>query len=98
MSPKAPPSRIRQGVPKLLADLIENFLPYFVSYAQRVSEKDTIFEFIKDLNKVRLIYKTLTEFYNETHHFSFKSNTLAVDSGIVLFYIMYLVYKTCIQL
>jgi len=56
MSPKAPPSRIRQGVPKLLADLIENFLPYFVSYAQRVSEKDTIFEFIKDLNKVRLIY------------------------------------------
>ncbi|XP_065722598.2 membrane metallo-endopeptidase-like 1 [Drosophila suzukii] len=54
MSPKAPPSRIRQGVPKLLADLIENFLPYFVSYAQRVSEKDTIFEFIKDLNKLQV--------------------------------------------
>ncbi|KAH8362871.1 hypothetical protein KR084_002210 [Drosophila pseudotakahashii] len=54
MSPKAPPSRIRQGLPKLLADLIENFLPYFVSYAQRVSEKDTIFEFIKDLNKLQV--------------------------------------------
>ncbi|KAH8251704.1 hypothetical protein KR038_004959 [Drosophila bunnanda] len=54
MSPKAPPSRIRQGLPKLLADLIDNFLPYFVSYAQRVSEKDTIFEFIKDLNKLQV--------------------------------------------
>uniref|UniRef100_B3P6R9 GG12288 n=1 Tax=Drosophila erecta TaxID=7220 RepID=B3P6R9_DROER len=54
MSPKAPPSRIRQGVPILLADLIENFLPHFVSYAQRVSEKDTIFEFIKDLNKLQV--------------------------------------------
>ncbi|XP_017052824.1 uncharacterized protein LOC108095990 [Drosophila ficusphila] len=54
MSPKAPPSRIRQGLPKLLADLIENFLPNFVSYAQRVSEKDTIFEFIKDLNKLQV--------------------------------------------
>ncbi|XP_039493809.1 uncharacterized protein LOC120453255 [Drosophila santomea] len=54
MSPKAPPSRIRQGLPKLLADLIENFLPHFVSYAQRVSEKDTIFEFIKDLNKLQV--------------------------------------------
>ncbi|KAI8045785.1 hypothetical protein M5D96_001974 [Drosophila gunungcola] len=54
MSPKAPPSRIRQGLPKLLADLIENFLPHFVSYAQRLSEKDTIFEFIKDLNKLQV--------------------------------------------
>ncbi|XP_032305434.1 uncharacterized protein LOC6499889 isoform X2 [Drosophila ananassae] len=54
MSPKAPPSRIKQGVPKLLADLIDNFLPPSVSYAQRVSEKDTIFEFVKDLNKLQV--------------------------------------------
>ncbi|KAH8382796.1 hypothetical protein KR009_005305 [Drosophila setifemur] len=54
MSPKAPPMRIRQGLPKLLSDLIDNFLPYFVSYAQRVSEKDTIFEFVKDLNKLQV--------------------------------------------
>ncbi|SPP83237.1 uncharacterized protein LOC117585670 isoform X1 [Drosophila guanche] len=56
ISPKAPPSRIRQGLPKLLSDLIDNFLPHFVSYDQRISEKDTIFEFVKDLNKLQVEY------------------------------------------
>lgn len=52
MSPKAPPNRLRQGVPKLLPDLIDQFLPNYLSYAQRIAEKDTIMEFVKDLNKV----------------------------------------------
>ncbi|XP_033232511.1 neprilysin-2 [Drosophila pseudoobscura] len=56
ISPKAPPSRIRQGLPKLLSDLVDNFLPFFVSYDQRISEKDTIFEFVKDLNKLQVEY------------------------------------------
>ncbi|XP_032593441.1 endothelin-converting enzyme homolog [Drosophila grimshawi] len=54
MSPKAPPNRLKQGVPKLLPDLIDNFLPSFLSFAQRVSEKDTILEFVKDLNKLQV--------------------------------------------
>ncbi|XP_068153090.1 membrane metallo-endopeptidase-like 1 [Drosophila tropicalis] len=54
MSPKAPPNRMRQGVPKLLGDLIDNILPSTLSYAQRISEKDTIFGFIKDLNKLQV--------------------------------------------
>lgn len=52
MSPKAPPNRLRQGIPNLLPDLIDHVLPTYLSYAQRMSEKDTIIEFIKDLNKV----------------------------------------------
>lgn len=63
MSPKAPPSRIKQGVPKLLADLIDNFLPPSISYAQRVSEKDTIFEFVKDLNKVSSEFDPIVNVY-----------------------------------
>ncbi|KAM8703690.1 hypothetical protein ACLKA7_008335 [Drosophila subpalustris] len=54
MSPKAPPNRLRQGVPKLLPDLIDLFLPTSLSYAQRVAEKDTILEFVKDLNKLQV--------------------------------------------
>lgn len=52
MSPKAPPNRLRQGIPNLLPDLIDRVLPSHLSYDQRVSEKETIIEFIKDLNKV----------------------------------------------
>lgn len=52
MSPKAPPNRLRQGIPKLLPDLLDHFLPTYLSYDQRVAEKDTIIEFVKDLNKV----------------------------------------------
>ncbi|XP_034484935.1 uncharacterized protein LOC117789878 isoform X2 [Drosophila innubila] len=54
MSPKAPPNRLRQGVPKLLPDLIDQFLPNYLSYAQRIAEKDTILEFVKDLNKMQV--------------------------------------------
>ncbi|XP_017845299.1 endothelin-converting enzyme 1 [Drosophila busckii] len=54
MNPKAPPSRLRQGVPNLLLDLIDQFLPKGLSYAQKVSEKETIFEFIKELNKLQV--------------------------------------------
>ncbi|XP_032288951.1 endothelin-converting enzyme homolog isoform X2 [Drosophila virilis] len=54
MSPKAPPNRLRQGIPKLLPDLIDQLLPSYLSYAQRISEKDTILEFIKDLNKLQV--------------------------------------------
>ncbi|KAH8417114.1 hypothetical protein KR222_003668 [Zaprionus bogoriensis] len=54
MSPKAPPNRLRQGIPKLLPDLLEHFLPSQLSYAQRVAEKDTILEFVKDLNKLQV--------------------------------------------
>lgn len=55
MSPKAPPNRLRQGIPKLLPDLLDHFLPTYLSYDQRVAEKDTIIEFVKDLNKVKYI-------------------------------------------
>lgn len=55
MSPKAPPNRLRQGIPKLLPDLLDHFLPTYLSYDQRVAEKDTIIEFVKDLNKVKYV-------------------------------------------
>lgn len=55
MSPKAPPNRLHQGIPKLLPDLLDHFLPTYLSYDQRVAEKDTIIEFVKDLNKVKYI-------------------------------------------
>ncbi|XP_064555252.1 uncharacterized protein LOC135440149 [Drosophila montana] len=54
MSPKAPPNRLRQGIPKLLPDIIDHVLPSYLSYAQRISEKETILEFIKDLNKLQV--------------------------------------------
>lgn len=52
MGPKAPPYRIKLGVPKLLPDLLESFLPTRLTTEQRISENEAISTFIKELSKV----------------------------------------------
>lgn len=52
MGPKAPPYRVKQGVPKLLNDLLNTFLPNGLTPEQKLSEIEAISTFIKELNKV----------------------------------------------
>ena len=54
MGPKAPPYRLKQGVPKLLNDLLNSFLPSGLTPEQKLSEHEAISTFIKELNKVSL--------------------------------------------
>lgn len=54
MGPKAPPYRVKQGVPKLLNDLLDNFLPNGLTQEQKLSEIEAISTFIKELNKVSI--------------------------------------------
>lgn len=52
--PKAPPYRIRDDVPPLLNQLVENFLPSGLPADQRKSEKEAIVSFVKELNQVHI--------------------------------------------
>ncbi|TMW46440.1 hypothetical protein DOY81_008480 [Sarcophaga bullata] len=54
MGPKAPLYRLKQGVPKLLNDLLNTFLPSGLTPEQKLSENEAISTFIKELNKIRV--------------------------------------------
>uniref|UniRef100_A0A1A9X1C6 Uncharacterized protein n=1 Tax=Glossina brevipalpis TaxID=37001 RepID=A0A1A9X1C6_9MUSC len=56
MGPKAPPYRLKQGVPKLLNDLLDSFLPSELTRDQKASENEAISTFIKVLNKIHVEY------------------------------------------
>ncbi|KAM7359547.1 neprilysin-like 16 isoform 1-T7 [Cochliomyia hominivorax] len=52
MGPKAPLYRVKQGVPKLLNKLLDNFLPSRLTPEQKLSENEAISTFIMELNKI----------------------------------------------
>lgn len=50
--PKAPPYRIRDNIPPMLNDLLDNFLPSGLGSDQKKIEKASIINFIRELNQV----------------------------------------------
>ena len=52
LGPKAPPYEIANDVPELFDELLKNFLPPGLSKDQKNSERNFIYNFIKDLNQV----------------------------------------------
>lgn len=52
--PKAPPYRIRNELPAMLDNILDNFLPSGLGKEQLHTEKSSIVSFIKELNKVSL--------------------------------------------
>lgn len=53
LTPKTPPFRIDENVPKLLDDILKYFLPMGLSIEQRESERQSINRFIRELNQIR---------------------------------------------
>lgn len=53
LAPKAAPFNVKYDVPPLLDTLIEMFLPTMLEADRRELERDTIVNFIKELNQLR---------------------------------------------
>ncbi|KAL5282560.1 hypothetical protein ACFFRR_005581 [Megaselia abdita] len=54
MGPRAPFHKIKDMVPKLLSGLLDSFLPNGLSYDHKMSEKESITNFIAEFNKIRI--------------------------------------------
>lgn len=53
MGPKAPPYVIKEEIPELLNNLLDDFLPHSLGKEQKKSEKEIIEKFISDFNQIR---------------------------------------------
>lgn len=67
--PKDAPNDVTEDVPELLDELMNVFLPPGLSANQRLSEKNVIFSFIRDLNQVGAM-AYIQESKTEKSHFS----------------------------
>lgn len=65
LGPKAPIYNIKEGVPDMLDDILEQFLPSGLSAEQKISERELIVNFIVKLNSIRksFIYKDYSNIY-----------------------------------
>lgn len=65
LGPKAPIYNIKEGVPDMLDDILEQFLPSGLSSEQKISERELIVNFIVKLNYIRksFIYKDYSNIY-----------------------------------
>lgn len=81
MGPKAPPYVIKEDVPNLLDNLLDEFLPQGLGLERKNSEKDIIERFVVDFNQIRK-YHLQRDFTNSQvfHNISMLSSTFSFVS------------------